>query len=701
MSTSRKARPRTTVRFLMLSRLKESGLTAKDATALKLSALSPATTAKLSTAFRAQSAMRIPYYNADGSKVKTSGAQDGYYRIRYLGDVSGARYMQLPGSGVAAYFPRNLPNGDSWSKVLLRPEQPILLTEGELKAACATSKGFPTIGLGGVYSFRDARNGYALLPELSAITWAKRTVYIVFDSDYRSNPQVCAALKELANALCDRGALPRMVSLPEVPPGADDSTEVGKVGLDDFLVRAKPEDLRALLDESKPLTLSAALWALNKLFLYDHSTNTVIERRTGQCRNPRTMRDFSHAQEKHVDWVLKADGTVKLKQTSATGAWLKWSLRADVDCLTFTPGGPEIIVTEPSGTNGQAVGSRAYNTWRSWGVDPVRGSVKPFADLVDHIFCDVSAKVKDWFLDWCAYPLQNPGTKMYTSVAIFGVKHGTGKSLLGYTLGRIYGTNFAEITHADLHSSFNEWAARKQFVLADDVLSSNRRGESDVLKKMITQKQMRINTKYIATYVVPDCVNYFFTSNHPDAFFLEDDDRRFFVHEVTRAPLADSFYKEYDAWLNGDGPSALFYYLLRRKIGDFNPRERALATEAKRRMIEDGRSDVGVWIENLNENPKATMGAFYTGREIYTSGELLAVYDPLKTGRVSANGITREMKRQGRRLLYEGRTVNSRLGPGRYFALEREEYWLSVSHGELTKYLDSFELSPKQRQEKY
>jgi hypothetical protein len=32
-------------------------------------------------------------------------------------------------------------------------------------------------------------------------------------------------------------------------------------------------------------------------------------------------------------------------------------------------------------------------------------------------------------------------------------------------------------------------------------------------------------------------VNYYLTSNHADALFLEDEDRRFFVHEVMVNPL--------------------------------------------------------------------------------------------------------------------------------------------------------------------
>src|SRR5690606_17830809 len=153
-----------------------------------------------------------------------------------------------------------------------------------------------------------------------------------------------------------------------------------------------------------------------------------------------------------------------------------------------------------------------------------------------------------------------PGVKMFSSAVVYGIKHGTGKSLIGYTLGRIYGKNFTEIKQKDLHSQFNEWAEARQFVMGDDITGSDKRHDADILKTLITQQELRINPKYVSSYVVPDCINYFFTSNQPDAFFLEDDDRRFFVHEVKVGPLPEEFYMDYELWLHTGGAAAVFHY---------------------------------------------------------------------------------------------------------------------------------------------
>ena len=168
--------------------------------------------------------------------MKASNQRTNFFRIRYLGlartfaalTKSGQqRYAQPVSTGVKAYFPRNL-QGLDWPTVIGQPATPIVITEGELKSSSACKLGFPTIGLGGVYSFRSAKSGVLLLPELESINWQERTTYLVFDSDYQDNPQVCRALYELAETLVDQGALPFLVTLPDV---LDD----GKTGLDDFL----------------------------------------------------------------------------------------------------------------------------------------------------------------------------------------------------------------------------------------------------------------------------------------------------------------------------------------------------------------------------------------------------------------------------------------------------------------------------------
>jgi len=297
----------------------------------------------------------------------------------------------------------------------------------------------------------------------------------------------------------------------------------------------------------------------------------------------------------------------------------------------------------------------------------------------------------EWFLNWCAYPLQHPGTKLFSSAVLHGIRHGTGKSLIGYSLGRIYGQNFTEISQMDLHNSFNEWAEGKQFVMGDDVTGSNKRADADFLKKLITQRELRVNGKYVPTYVVPDCINYFFTDNHPDSFFLEDDDRRFFIHEVQAGPMPEEFYMNYDLWIDTGGSQAIFHYLLNRDTGDFNPAAPAFKTAAKERMIANVQSDLAGWVRNLLATPDHILrvGEIVLDKDLFTSKELLQFYDPAgKTG-TTANGLGRELARAGVRQVCSGKPVRLSDGSqGRYYAVRKQDEWLASQPQLIAKHLE-------------
>lgn len=673
------------------SKLEESGLDMDDAKVLGIKVLGAQATNKLSTTFKALSSLQINYYDPVGKPLTDWPGGGPFYRIRYLEfgtdftsltEEKPQRYTQPPNTAPVAYYPKNF---DGWAELCLDTNQPLIITEGELKSAKACKEGFPTLGLGGVYNWRSNRLGIDWLPSLDPIKWVRRHVYICFDSDYKTNPMVCSALRNFAEELQRRGAFVHIVSLPQLP-------KQDKVGLDDFLVHAGSSSVSQfedLLSESEPLGLSAPLWEMNDSFVYVRNPGIIVDRRDMENKiSPAAFKDHLCSTQNYQERQLKPDGSISYKTVSAAATWLRWPLRVEVSKLTYKPGKESFV------EHGESL---LFNTWPGWGVQPKKGDVTPFKDLIDHLFKGSEPKAKEWFMRWLAYPLQYPGVKMYSSAVVHGIKHGTGKSLIGYTLGRIYGDNFAELNSSDLTNRFNEWAESKQFALGDDITGSNKRADADYLKKMITQERLRLNPKHIRSYVVPDCINYYFTSNQPDAFFLEDDDRRFFIHEVIGGPLPEEFYVEYDLWLDSGGSAAVFDYLLNLDLDSFNPAAPAYRTSAKDRMINTGRSDLASWVRQLIAVPDHTLviGSVTETRDLLTSKELLAFYDPEGRTGTTANGLARELNRAGVRQVVDGQPIRLSSGnQARYYAVRNPEKWLSASPKAIAEYLDS-ELSPK------
>lgn len=681
---------------LFEAKLSSSGLTLDDAGILRIEPLDPASTSALHSSFKPLSGLLLSYLDPAKRPLPDWPAGEPFYRVRYLEVGSGfadlaekkpPRYVQLPNTAPVAYYPAN----EDWEAIIGDPGIPIILTEGELKAAKACKEGFPTIGLGGVYNWRSNKLGLTWLPSLDFVAWLRRNVYICFDSDMSTNPLVLGALKELADALHQRGAFVYLVTLPQLE-------DLDKVGLDDFLVHAgtnAADQLHELLHQAEPLGLTGVLFELNQRYAYVRHPGLVFDQLTREKVSPGPFKEHLEATKRYQERQVNKDGSISYKAVSAAAAWLTWPLRHVVDRLTYAPGAGTYLDEGPE---------HRYNLWPGWGIAPKKGCIKRFLKLVDHLFTGADPGAKEWFLRWCAYPLQHPGTKMFSSVVIYGIKHGTGKSLIGYTLGRIYGKNFTEITQQDLHGTFNEWAECKQFVMGDDVTGSDKRQEADFLKKMITQKTLRVNMKFLPTYVVPDCINYYFTSNQPDAFFLEDDDRRFFIHEVLVGSLPMDFYVDYEQWLETGGAEAVFDYLLHLDLTDFNPSARAFETMAKARMIADGQSDLGSWVRGLLATPDAVLriGEVKLRSDLYTSKELLALYDSEGRTKTTANGLGRELRRAGVVPILGGRPIKLPDGSqGRYYAVRNSDQWLTATTTDVLKHLSAATGKPTRGGGKY
>jgi hypothetical protein len=122
------------------------------------------------------------------------------------------------------------------------PAIPLWITEGIFKADAAISVGLCCIALLGVWNWRGTNGlgGKTALPDWEAIALAGRQIYLAFDSDVMTKPQVYAALERLGAFLASRKAHVSYVYLPSGPGGT-------KVGLDDYLAAGHTvDDLLAL-----------------------------------------------------------------------------------------------------------------------------------------------------------------------------------------------------------------------------------------------------------------------------------------------------------------------------------------------------------------------------------------------------------------------------------------------------------------------
>ena len=136
------------------------------------------------------------------------------------------------------------------------------------------------------------------------------------------------------------------------------------------------------------------------------------------------------------------------------------------------------------------------------------------------------------FLDWCAFQVQFPGSKIRWAPLIQG-GHGCGKSFYHSLMQAVLGKgNAAEVSSKQLvESQFNEWAEGNQLVTFDEIRLSghNRHEVMDRLKPLISNTEAPINEKFRNVREVPNVTNYMALTNHHDAAILSEEDRRWFV----------------------------------------------------------------------------------------------------------------------------------------------------------------------------
>jgi hypothetical protein len=209
----------------------------------------------------------IPYFDIHGNFMREFFR---YKLIPPLIDVHGKKlkYLQVKSQKNRAYLPPTIPT-EAWYDTSI----PIIITEGEKKALCVSQYygrlNMLTMGVGGVDSWRnrivaidadnliDAKEGKIkfkiksgavareveeqITEEFLEIPWNNRKVYIIYDTDFPSNPSVQRAAFELGLFLEEHGAIPVQVFLP--------TTKRKKVGLDDYVVAEGIDTLKELIEE--------------------------------------------------------------------------------------------------------------------------------------------------------------------------------------------------------------------------------------------------------------------------------------------------------------------------------------------------------------------------------------------------------------------------------------------------------------------
>lgn len=261
-------------------------------------------------------------------------------------------------------------------------------------------------------------------------------------------------------------------------------------------------------------------------------------------------------------------------------AWREWKSRFDRKVVRLCEVGFDPSETDPN---------IKCNLWGGWPTAPdTRGSCEKLLELLEFL-CSGEDKPRDvykWMLRWLAYPIQHPGAKMKTALVVHGGQ-GVGKNLFFESVMAIYGEYGRVVGQADLEDRFNDWAGRKLFLIANEVIARQELfHQKNKIKALITDDWIRINPKNVAAHDERNHINLVFLSNEAQPVVLEPDDRRFMAI-WTPKKREPEFYREVLEEIRNGGIEALHDHLLNHvELGDFNPGTPPMQTRARTALIE-------------------------------------------------------------------------------------------------------------------
>lgn len=296
------------------------------------------------------------------------------------------------------------------------------------------------------------------------------------------------------------------------------------------------------------------------------------------------------------------------------------------------------------------------NMWAGWPTVPRQGNCEKLLEILYYMSAreDNCNEVYKWMLRWLAYPIQHPGAKLKTAMIIHGPQGG-GKNLFFEVVRDIYGEYGSTIGQDALEDKHNDWAGKKMFLIADEVIARQEMHHiKNKLKGMVTSDRLRINPKHVTAHEETNHVNIVFLSNEAMPLVLEKDDRR---HLVVWMPpsMPDGYYSGALEEIRNGGVAALHHYLLNVDLGDFHPGSRPPMTEAKETLIQSGRDSADAfmdeWIAGDLDVPKvpAPIDSVYRLYKRWAERNgyrYIHTKDQFSTRAEKAHGVTKRLRLQ-------------------------------------------------------
>lgn len=269
-----------------------------------------------------------------------------------------------------------------------------------------------------------------------------------------------------------------------------------------------------------------------------------------------------------------------------------------VDHIRFLPERPTFEIVK------DALGRRGLNTYIPAQIDARPGDVSRWLDWFDRIIPN-KADQKLLF-DYLAHCVKFPGYKILWSPLVQSAE-GIGKTIfkeiMAHALGDmyVYSPKAPELVKSG--STFNAWQRGKLMILVDEIKIDERRELIEILKPMITDARVEIQSKGVDQDMEDNPANWLFFSNYKDAIPINRNGRRYAIFysalqsaaDIERAGMDKDYFTGLWGWLRDEGGlQAVAHWLLNYPIQRGQIPVRAPETSCHGEALSIGRSPMEI-----------------------------------------------------------------------------------------------------------
>ena len=134
---------------------------------------------------------------------------------------------------------------------------------------------------------------------------------------------------------------------------------------------------------------------------------------------------------------------------------------------------------------------------------------------------------------------------------------------------------------------------------------SSRYTVNDKLRDKLTDSPLPVDVKWGIRATIPVFTNFIMFTNDRDALIIPKNDRRLWVTGMFDKHKSQAYYSALYDWLETDGPSQLYWWLMRRPVAPDFIMQRAPMTPEKQHMIDGGRNEIDIGTEAMLAELKA------------------------------------------------------------------------------------------------